>query len=183
MSRLSPHRHHGIEDEALIVHTRAIMILLIDRDVRNNAIIRTTALLSLEFALAAAAYAIVYFRKMGAIPTRLRIELISVRTHEYPTMTSTYQPGIQSMCEYRHVWDAFALPVTYLTWSTIFLMITFIVFIWTSGPSSSRTATDIPLPLWSFVLVIAGIFHPICCSFEVIKTVRGALSTSRDTCD
>lgn len=58
------------------------MILMIDRDVRNNAIIRTCALLSLEFALATAAYGIVYFWMMGAITARSRIELISVRTND-----------------------------------------------------------------------------------------------------
>jgi len=87
MIGLSPH-HHGIEDTWLIVHTRTIMILLVDGNVRNNAITRTSAFLSLEFALATAAYGIVYFWKMGAITAKLRIELISVRPNEYPTMTS-----------------------------------------------------------------------------------------------
>ena len=170
MSRLTLH-HCGIEDEGLIIHTRAIIILMTDRDVRNNAIIRTSALLSLEFAVASAVYGIVYFWRMGFRNARLRIELISVRTNEYPSMTSTYALARQSMCEYRHVWDACALPVAYLTWSTIFLALTFIMVIWTSGPSSSIPAKDIPLPRWSFILVIAGLFHPICRSFEVIKTV------------
>jgi hypothetical protein len=93
-------------------------------------------------------------------------------------MTTTYELERQSMCEYRHLWDAFALPVTYLTWSTIFLLFTFVMFIWTSGPSgsmpaSSMPARDTPVPLWSFVLVIAGIFHPIYRSFEVRRIVRG----------
>jgi len=42
------------------------IILLIDRDVRNNAIIRTSALLSLEFALAASAYGIIFFLEDGS---------------------------------------------------------------------------------------------------------------------
>jgi hypothetical protein len=71
-----------------MIYTRVIMILLIDSNARNNAITRTSALLSLEFALATAAYGIVYFRKMGAITARVRIELTSVRTkwisdHDY----------------------------------------------------------------------------------------------------
>jgi hypothetical protein len=56
------------------------MILLMDRDVRNTAITRTCGLLSLEFALAAAAYGMVYFWKMKATATNVRIELIVVRT-------------------------------------------------------------------------------------------------------
>ena len=92
MSRLTLH-DCGIEDEGLIIHTRAIMFLMPDRDVRNNAIIRTSALLSLEFALATAAYGIIYFWKMGAITARLRIDLISVRMNEYPSMASTYKLG------------------------------------------------------------------------------------------
>ena len=84
------------------------------------------------------------------------------------------------MSEYRHVWDAFALPMMYLTWSTIFLALTFIMFIWTSGRSSSIPAKDTPLPRWSFVLVIAGVLHPICRSFEVIETV-GSLFQSVET--
>src|SRR5258708_1061093 len=81
--------------------------------------------------------------------------------------------GLQSMDEYRHVWGAFALPMTYLTWSTIFLVFTFIIFIWTSGPWDPRKTQDIPLPLWSFILVMTGISHPIFSSFRVMKTFRG----------
>ena len=77
------------------------------------------------------------------------------------------------MDEYQHVWDAFALPVTYLAWSTIFLLFTFILFIWTSGLSSSRAVRDVPLPLWSFILVITGISHPIYSSFQAIRVVKG----------
>ena len=58
------------------------MILLTDRDVRNNAITQTSALLSLQFALAATAYGIVYFWKMRAVSTKARTELITVRTNE-----------------------------------------------------------------------------------------------------
>lgn len=82
MSRLISAPPWDWKIRVLIVHTRAIMMLLIDSDVRNNAIIRTSAIISLEFALATAAYGMVYFRKMGAIPTRVRIELITVRTNE-----------------------------------------------------------------------------------------------------
>ena len=148
------------------------MILVVDGDVRNNIITRTSALLSLEFALATAAYGIVYFWKMGAITTKGRIELISVCTNEYLPITWTHEPEPQSIHERRHVWDAFALPMTYLTWSTVFLMFTFIIFIWTSGLPSSRTARDIPVPPWSFTLVTLGILHPVCRSFQVMKTLR-----------
>ena len=66
------------------------MILLRDADVRNNALTRTGALLSLGFALATAAYGIMYFWKMGAVTTEYRIELITVRMTVHPPMTSTH---------------------------------------------------------------------------------------------
>ena len=65
-----------------------------DRDVRNNTITRTGALLSLEFALATAAYGIVYFWKMGSMTPKARVELITVRVHEDPHMSSTNEPRV-----------------------------------------------------------------------------------------
>jgi hypothetical protein len=93
-------------------------------------------------------------------------------------MTATYELELQSTDKYQHVWDAFALPVTYLTWSAVLLMITFTIFLWTSGLSTDKETT---LPLWSLIVVVAGTLHPVCCSFQAMKTVKGLCQTLVET--
>jgi len=132
-----------------------VSVMLTNGSMRANTVARTAALLSLEYAIASAAYAGVYVWRI--VPATKKFPSILRHAARHPT-------------EYTHVWAIFALPIAYLACSILFLAVAFLVFIWTSGGTNAAVPQHISAPLWSHLLLVIGAAHPFYRSLQVWET-------------